>query len=153
MPPNLPGTREVTQSYENKVGMEIFVNNSNILNCDLYQDHHFGYSWWQSGWKHLWYGVPPPVIGNRWDLPMAFKNNLAKFFQGLFFIVSVMSEIFANISGASLIYLLWKTDFILTHGIYIIGCKVGSTIQQIKPVLSSTHINTSIIQRVRDLLF
>ena len=45
-------------------------------------------------------------------------------FKGLFFAVAVMSEIFANVSGTSLIYLLWETDFLFSHGIYILGCKV-----------------------------
>ena len=55
-------------------------------------------------------------------------NNNENSFQVLFFIVCVLVEIFANFSGISLIYLLWRTDFLLTHGIYIIGCKVGGTL-------------------------
>ena len=44
---------------------------------------------------------------------------------GLFFTVCVISEIFSNISGTSLIYLFWETDFLFSHGIYIVICKVG----------------------------
>ena len=59
-------------------------------------------------------------------------------FQVLFFIVCVLVEIFANFSGISLIYLLWRTDFLFTHGIYIVGCKVGRrrTTNHIKQVIS-----------------
>ena len=48
-----------------------------------------------------------------------------------------MAEIFGNVSGASLIYLLWRTDFLFTHGKYIVGCKVGSG--HIKQDLLSIH--------------
>ena len=56
---------------------------------------------------------------------MAFSYIYENSFQGVFFIVCVASEIFSNISGISLIVLLWKTEFLLPHGIYIVGCKVG----------------------------
>ena len=52
------------------------------------------------------------------------KSNCENSFLVLFFIVSVMVEIFANFSGTSLIYLLWSTGFLLTHGIYLVGVKV-----------------------------
>ena len=58
-------------------------------------------------------------------LTVAFIDNFENSFQGLFFIAAVLSEIFANVSGMSLIYLLWTTDFIFPYGIYIVGCKVG----------------------------
>ena len=67
------------------------------------------------------------------------SNNINEnSFQVLFFIVCVLVEIFANVSGISLIILFWRTDFLFTHAIYIVGCKVGRkrTINHIKQVLS-----------------
>ena len=73
------------------------------------------------------------------DIYLWLSNNINEnSFQVLFFIVCVLVEIFANVSGISLIYLLWRTDFLFTHAIYIVGCKVGRkrTINHIKQVLS-----------------
>ena len=63
------------------------------------------------------------------EVKLWFSVNNCENIQVLFFIVSVMVEIFANVSGTSLIYLLWRTDFLFTHGILIVGCKVGTTLQ------------------------
>ena len=66
---------------------------------------------------------------------------MKSFFQGLFFIVCVMSELFANVSGMSLIYLLWRIDFLFTHGTFIVVCKVGrATYKKLFHFSQSTYV-------------
>ena len=93
----------------------------------------------QDGSKTFDMGFLHQILGTGDIYLWLSLNNNENSFQVLFFIVCVLVEIFANVSGISLIILFWRTDFLFTHAIYIVGCKVGGerTINHIKQVLSN----------------
>ena len=77
------------------------------------------------GFVHRMFGTgkTEPTIYKRFDLKPPNWWHLIS--TERFFIFSLASEIFANFSGTSLIFLLWQTGFFGSHGIYIVLCKVS----------------------------
>ena len=135
------GTREVTQRDEKKVGREIAEKKSNIFKLWSLSSPPLSIFLMPIRMK-----VRPLTWGSftrYWEqviFTCIISNNINEnSFQVLFFIVCVLVEIFANVSGISLIILFWRTDFLFTHAIYIVGCKVGGkrAINHIKQVLSN----------------